>query len=67
MQTNDEPLIWTTKGNMPTRLLEHYVGFEVTDEYVKFVEVYKHEGEVVKESCHVHNRKGIELGAAITT
>jgi hypothetical protein len=61
----DEPLIYTSLGNMPVSELEHYVGWEVTAEYVKFREVYKFQGEIVKESAHVHALNGHEMGAFI--
>ena len=48
-----EPLIYTIKGNVPIASLEYATAWERTDEYVKFVERYTLDGEVVKESAHV--------------
>jgi len=61
---NDTPLIYTVRGNVPTDDLEHYVGWEITDDYVKFREVYKFkdDGTVAKENCHIHVLKGLPLG-----
>lgn len=65
----DEPLIYTTKGNVPASSLEHYVAWEDTPEYVKFREVFKDKatGEVVKENAHVLKRQGAAMGAAQAT
>ncbi len=53
--------IFTSKGYMPLSGLEHYVGWEDKPDYIKFTDVYKLNGEVVKESAHVYNRKGIDV------
>lgn len=66
---SDEPLIYTSKGNVPVSSLEHYVQWDDTPEYVKFREVFKDKatGEVVKESAHVLTRKGSGIGAEQAT
>lgn len=49
----EEPLIYTIKGNLPVRLLVLDTHWERTATYVKFVERYLLDGEVVKESAHI--------------
>lgn len=50
----EEPLIWTTLGNVPIAALQHHIVWDNTPEYVKFTEIYKTAGGmVVKESSHV--------------
>jgi hypothetical protein len=68
MPAAEEPLIWTSKGNVPVSSLEHYIAWEDTPTYVKFREVYKDKatGEVVKESAHVLARQGEAAGAQQT-
>lgn len=54
-----EPLIYTTKGNVPIASLTYSTDWDVQDAYIKFTERYKDaSGEVVKESAHVYDRKG---------
>lgn len=63
MDANVEPLVFTTKGNIPISSLEYFNRWEDSPEYVKFTEGYKLNGEVVKEGAHVMMRKtpGMEL------
>ena len=49
-----EPLIWTTHGNLPQSSLEYRTRWEFPPGAVTFVETYLLEGEVVRESVHVH-------------
>lgn len=62
MNTENVPLIWTTKGNVPVESLEYYIGWEISEDSIIFKEQYRFEGEVVKENSHVKLLKG---GAAI--
>jgi len=56
----DVPLIFTTRGNVPISELEYQTRWEDTPDYTKFVERYvASDGEVVKESAHVYDRKGV--------
>lgn len=48
-----QPLIFTTKGNIPLEGLEHQVAWKVTPEQIIFTETYLLGGEVVKQSSHV--------------
>lgn len=54
----DVPLIWTTKGNLPVASLEHYIGWDVTEDAIVFKEQYRLNGEIVKESAHVKLLRG---------
>lgn len=62
---NTEPLIWTTKGNLPVASLRHDTEWRVSEERIIFVERYWLGEEVVKESTHVNILKGAAaIGAA---
>ena len=50
--TNEQPLIWTSKGNLPVADLTYVPMWEETDDYIKFVETYKLDNEVVKQSAY---------------
>lgn len=57
---DDEPLIYTTRGNLPVSSLTYQTRWEDTADYTKFVERYvASDGEVVKESAHVFSRVGV--------
>jgi hypothetical protein len=62
-----QPLIWTSKGNLPLSALTYETVWEDHPDHVKFVERHRLDGEVVKESCHVYNRAGLVLGAESAT
>jgi hypothetical protein len=56
-----EPLIYTSKGNVPIASLTYETAWDVQDAYIKFVERYRDaSGEVVKESAHVYDRQGVQ-------
>jgi hypothetical protein len=56
----DEPLIYTSKGNLPLSSLTYEVKWERTDTYVKFVEIHRTaDGEVVREAAHVLALQGL--------
>lgn len=57
----EEPLIWTIKGNLPASSLQYVTRWENTPEYVKFVEAYLLNGEVVRESAHVLAKQGASI------
>ncbi len=48
-----EPLIWTSKGNIPLAGLQHAVEWRISDEQIVFIETYSQDGEIVKQSSHV--------------
>jgi len=63
--TNEQPLIWTTKGNIPLAGLRHDTEWRVSPEQVIFIERYWLGDEVVKESTHVNILTGAAaIGAA---
>ena len=54
------PLIYTSKGNVPVESLRLETNWDIQDSYIKFTERYRDElGEIVKESAHVYDRKGV--------
>lgn len=54
----DEPLIYTNKGNLPIASLQYSTHWEDAPEYVKLVERYMLDGEVVRESAHILSKRG---------
>lgn len=67
---NDEPLIYTSKGNLPIASLEYRHSWEFrpskeTCEAIHFVEEYFLEGECVKRAAHVYVAKGLAAESAI--
>lgn len=56
-----EPLVWTSKGNLPVAMLDYRVRWEQTDAYVKLVETYSLDGVVVRESAHALAREGLDM------
>lgn len=49
-----EPLLYTTKGNIPLRLVELRTGWHVTPDTIAFREAYYLGEACVKESVHVY-------------
>ena len=61
----EAPLIYTARGNLPVASLTHHVEWKVTPEQIVFIEAYSLDGEIVKQSAHVHVLTGTEIiGAA---
>ena len=60
---NDEPLIYTIKGNLPIASLDYSNEWFDEPNYVKLVETYKLAGEVVKQSAHVMAKHGLFASA----
>lgn len=59
-----EPLIWTTKGNVPIASLQYQTAWDIQPTYYKFMERYiDATGEVVKESAHVYQLEGVSAMA----
>lgn len=58
-----EPLIYTAKGNLPIADLSYSTRWERTEDFIKFVETYRLDGEVVKESAHVLALKPLSMEA----
>jgi hypothetical protein len=55
----DDPLIYTSKGNLPLASLRYETAWHDTPEYVKFVERHWLGDEVVRESAHVYSKHGV--------
>jgi len=56
----DEPLIYTSKGNLPIASLKLEAHWDIQPSYVKLIERYLDEtGEVVRESAHVYHFMGL--------
>lgn len=60
-----EPLIYTSKGNLPISSLQHFVDWQVNERQIVFIETYKLDEEVVKQSSHVKILSGIESPTGI--
>lgn len=62
----DEPLIYTSKGNVPVNSLVYSKEWQITEELVIFREFWTDEaGELVKNNVHMYALKGLPpLGAA---
>ena len=56
-----QPLVYTTKGNLPVADLTHEVEWRVSDDQIVFVETYRLDGEVVKQSSHVKILTGVAM------
>lgn len=61
---SDEPLIFTTKGNLPEAALTYSHAWEDTADYTKFIETYRLGDEIVKQSIHVMGKRPIDIGLA---
>ena len=65
---NDEPLIWTTRGNMPVAELKHEVLWDVQNDYTKLIERYTaSDGIVVREDAHVYSKHGLTGKSAVAS
>lgn len=62
LMLDEEPLVYTTKGNLPISSLEYFYRWEHEPEYIKFIEGYTLGGEVVKQSANVLMLKGQQVG-----
>ena len=61
---NDEtPLIYTSKGNLPVASLSYSTQWEDNDDYTQFTETHTLNGEVVKQSVHVRQKRLLDIGA----
>jgi hypothetical protein len=61
-----EPLVYTTKGNLPIKDLEHFYSWEETETYIKFIDGYTLNGEVVKESVVVKLKIGLDVNTSLS-
>lgn len=56
----DDPLIYTSKGNLPIASLEYRYAWDDAPGALKFSEIYTLNGEVVKQSAHVYIKQGAQ-------
>lgn len=56
-----QPLIYTTKGNLPVSDLRHDVEWRVLPDQIQFIERYWLGDEVVKESSHIKILTGVAM------
>lgn len=56
---SDEPLIYTTKGNLPIASLQYRHEWKEDDNGIYLIEEYKLDDEVVKRNVHARLKKGI--------
>ena len=61
----EEPLIYTSKGNIPIKDLEYKYWWIVNENEISFHEQYSLNGEIVKEGAHVYLPKASVTGSAL--
>lgn len=68
--TDEIPLIFTSKGNLPVDSLKYETAWEEAPTengeipiYTKFIETYLLDGEIVRQSAHVLHRGGFSQEA----
>lgn len=57
---NDEPLIYTSKGNLPISLLQYSHRWDEDEVAITFIEEYHLEGELVKRNAHARLKQGLD-------
>jgi hypothetical protein len=64
----EEPLIWTTKGNIPVSSLKYEAKWVVAQgDFVKLVEEYRLNDEVVRSNAHVLSLRGLGSESLVTS
>lgn len=58
----NEPLIYTSRGNLPVASLQYRYQWLNTENDITFTEEYLLNGEVVKRNSHCCLKKGIDAG-----
>lgn len=58
--TAEEPLVYTTKGNLPLSSLQYRHEWLEDDVAITFAEEYTLDGEVVRRNAHSRLKKGLE-------
>lgn len=58
----EEPLIHTSKGNLPVASLRYAHSWEDTPREIIFAEEYYLGDELVRRSAHVYLKKGVSAG-----
>lgn len=61
----EEPLIYTTKGNVPIASLAYSTSWEDRPDSITFVEEYRDGEEIVKRAVHVLSKVGVTGDAVI--
>ena len=61
----DEPLIWTSRGNLPISSLTYRHEWINNENETTLVEEYRLGDEIVKRSVHVYLKKGVSAQSAI--
>jgi hypothetical protein len=56
----DEPLIYTSKGNLPISSLKYRHEWAEDEVAITFIEEYSLDGEVVKRNAHARLKKGLD-------
>jgi hypothetical protein len=62
----NEPLIYTSKGNLPISSLKYSYKWGDYVDCVIFSEIYELGEEVVKKSCHVYVKQGVSAAVEQT-
>jgi hypothetical protein len=57
---NEEPLIYTSKGNVPIKDLLYRHEWQEDGQAITLIEEYTLNGEVVKRNVHARLKKGLE-------
>ena len=59
-----DPLVHTSKGNLPVAECEHYIEWNDMETTMVFTEWYVHEGETVRKDVHVYAKQGLSTEVA---
>lgn len=62
---NEEPLIWTSKGNLPISSLEYRTEWINSEDFITFSEYHLLDGEIVKASTHAYKKEGTLILSSI--
>ena len=62
--TNETPLIWTSKGNVPIDSLRYEHEWREDDQYIFFLERWFDGEELVKNNTHGYVKQGVTMGGA---
>jgi hypothetical protein len=63
--TQETPLIWTSKGNVPVDSLKYENNWQITDEVIVFAEAWRDDtGAIVKNNVQMYAIKGLPLFGA---
>ncbi len=54
-----EPLIYTTKGNLPVASLQYHHEWQEDDDAIYLIEEFTLDGELVRRNVHARMKKGL--------